>query len=117
VERSQRRLLNAIAKAIAALPPGIRASAIPLPSVRAALAFSGESRSPWAYRWNALSSTRWERTAALLRLISAPQATYLPSSFGEADPPFAKRATVQRVGKVTGARAAGTREFLSRVPA
>jgi len=37
--------------------------------------------------------------------------------FGEADPPFAKRARVQQVGKVTGARAAGTREFLSRVPA
>src|SRR4029077_4128155 len=45
-------------------------------------------------RWNALSSTRWEMTAALPPYICAP-CDLSAIVFGEADPPFAKRATVQ----------------------
>ena len=50
--------------------------------------FFGRSRSIWAYRWNALSSTRWEMTAALPPYICAP-CDLSAIVFGEADPPTA----------------------------
>ena len=41
-------------------------------------------------RWNVLSSTRWLMdTRNFSELISAPPATFWPSSSGEADPPLA----------------------------
>jgi hypothetical protein len=68
-----------VGKVTAALPPDVLApSAIPLPSVRAGLAFSGEA-DPLG-RTGTRCPQRVGRRLRLCRLISAPPAIYLPSS-------------------------------------
>jgi hypothetical protein len=81
-------VLNALASNAAPASNLFAPAAIHSSSVRAGLAFFRRSRSIWAYRWNALSSTRWEMTAALPPYICAP-CDLFAIVFGEADPPTA----------------------------
>jgi hypothetical protein len=84
-----RLVLNALASNAAPAPNLLAPSAILSSSVRAGLASSGEADPFGRYRWNALSSTRWEMTAALPPYICAPCDLSAIVPPRRADPPTA----------------------------